>query len=143
VIAFDMDHLHDTNKKYGEPAGDDYLRAVADSLRKSIKRKVDFIARKGDKSDEFTILLEGHQSIHGLQEIVQEVNSHLNEKMLIAQQNHPGIEYSVSSFCVTIRNDRAPREAFDIAHTKIGELKRKSEEQTGIRGANIGFNALT
>jgi len=55
LIIFDIDYFKQYNDKWGHPAGDTRLRAVADII-KVILRKYDIAARYG--GDEFAIILE-------------------------------------------------------------------------------------
>ena len=54
LLLFDVDHLKQMNAAYGHAAGDQLLRAVADTLR-SRTRGIDLAARIG--ADEFVVLL--------------------------------------------------------------------------------------
>ena len=54
VVMFDLDHFKDINDTYGHAAGDTVLRAVAESLRSTV-REDDVIGRVG--GEEFLILL--------------------------------------------------------------------------------------
>jgi diguanylate cyclase (GGDEF)-like protein len=54
LIIFDLDSFKEYNDKWGHPAGDDRLRAIAELIRSSL-RKYDVAARYG--GDEFAIIL--------------------------------------------------------------------------------------
>jgi diguanylate cyclase (GGDEF)-like protein len=54
LLLFDVDHLKQMNAAFGHAAGDQLLRAVADTLR-SRTRGIDLAARIG--ADEFVLLL--------------------------------------------------------------------------------------
>ena len=55
VIMLDLDHFKNYNDNYGHPAGDACLKTVAETLRRSIGRPRDTVARFG--GEEFIILL--------------------------------------------------------------------------------------
>lgn len=57
LILIDIDHLKDYNDNYGHTKGDQCLETVAQTMRHSLPRSVDFIARYG--GEEFAILLPG------------------------------------------------------------------------------------
>jgi diguanylate cyclase len=56
MMLVDVDHFKRLNDTYGHMAGDEVLKSVAASLRKSVRR-TDLVARHG--GDEFTILFPG------------------------------------------------------------------------------------
>lgn len=55
VLLLDVDHFKSVNDAYGHSTGDDYLRAIAQVLRKTVTRPTDLTARHG--GEEFTCLL--------------------------------------------------------------------------------------
>jgi len=71
MIMLDIDFFKQYNDRYGHPAGDEVLRAVAASLEKSARRPADFIARYG--GEEFVVLLPdtGLSGAYSLAEIIR------------------------------------------------------------------------
>ncbi len=71
MIMLDIDFFKQYNDRYGHPAGDEVLRAVAAALEKSARRPADFIARYG--GEEFVVLLPdtGLDGAHALAEIIR------------------------------------------------------------------------
>jgi len=57
LIMMDIDHFKHINDTYGHLAGDDYLKGIAATLKKSFKRCSDVIARYG--GEELAVLLPG------------------------------------------------------------------------------------
>lgn len=55
VIICDIDHFKNVNDTYGHLAGDEYLKKVAEILKRVFKRKTDIVARYG--GEEFIVLL--------------------------------------------------------------------------------------
>jgi two-component system, cell cycle response regulator len=54
LILIDLDHFKDINDRYGHPAGDQVLQALAEMLREAV-RETDFVARYG--GEEFAVVL--------------------------------------------------------------------------------------
>ncbi len=55
VVMLDADNLKVINDKQGHPAGDKYLKSIAEAIKRGIRRDIDFAARYG--GDEFVLIL--------------------------------------------------------------------------------------
>lgn len=57
IIMIDIDYFKNYNDLYGHQAGDDCLRVIANTIRKSVTRESDTLARYG--GEEFVVILPG------------------------------------------------------------------------------------
>jgi diguanylate cyclase (GGDEF)-like protein len=71
VIFFDLDKFGDFNKNHGHVVGDQVLKAVAETIRKSTDPELDFVCRYG--GDEFAIVsIRRAEEARALAAIIQE-----------------------------------------------------------------------
>jgi diguanylate cyclase len=54
LLLIDIDHFKSVNDRFGHPAGDSVLQAVADNIARHFMRREDFVARYG--GEEFAVL---------------------------------------------------------------------------------------
>jgi diguanylate cyclase (GGDEF)-like protein len=57
LVMVDIDRFKEVNDRFGHPAGDTVLRAVADTVARSFASRSDFVARYG--GEEFAVILWG------------------------------------------------------------------------------------
>lgn len=72
LILLDVDHFKKFNDRYGHPAGDACLRAVADALALRARRSTDLVARVG--GEEFAVLLP-HTHAAGAQQAAEQLRA--------------------------------------------------------------------
>ena len=74
VIQADLDNLKQWNTLYGLSGGDEALKSIADSLNESI-RGGDYVFRRGDKSDEFVLVLrmEKEMSADDIKKVFEDI----------------------------------------------------------------------
>ena len=114
LIMLDVDYFKRFNDKYGHSAGDDCLRRVADTLRKTLKRPADLAVRYG--GEEFTVLLPDTTEVGaGLiaQEIVEAIRA-----LAIEHSEHPLGIVTISggiASCAPATGDVTPDELIKAA----------------------------
>lgn len=77
ILLIDIDHFKEYNDNYGHVKGDTCLTTVAQSLRKTLKRKMDFVARYG--GDEFVVVLSDIEKESALA-IANSIKKNVNEE---------------------------------------------------------------
>lgn len=98
LIMLDIDDFKMVNDTFGHTIGDDYLRAVADVLRHSVKRKTDLIARYG--GEEFICLLPD-TSISAASKIAERIRLGVEDlKLPNPGANPPELTISLGVACL-------------------------------------------
>ncbi|MFC6840452.1 sensor domain-containing diguanylate cyclase [Xanthomonas theicola] len=93
VIMLDIDHFKRYNDRYGHPAGDLCIKAVANAVKNHARRTGDLAVRYG--GEELTVLLpssDAHQTAATAERIVQAVRS-----LRIAHADSPSGQVTVSA----------------------------------------------
>ncbi len=79
LVMIDVDNFKAYNDRYGHPAGDDCLRAVAKVVRENVKRPADLAARYG--GEEIAILLPD-TDMAGAKAVAEQVRKAINGLMI-------------------------------------------------------------
>lgn len=92
LLMIDIDHFKQLNDHTGHLAGDACLRAVAQSIRRSLPRTGDFVARYG--GEEFAVLLPGTDQ-HGALQVARNLHAAV-DALALAHPTSPSSRVSVS-----------------------------------------------
>ncbi|MBL4783727.1 MAG: GGDEF domain-containing protein [Porticoccaceae bacterium] len=92
LLTLDLDHFKTYNDHYGHPAGDEALRAIAATLKKTLKRSTDQAFRLG--GEEFAIIMLG-----GSSDDAQQLTQLIHDDIKSLQVTH---EKSPTSDVVTV-----------------------------------------
>ena len=78
ILLIDLDDFKSANDTYGHDFGDDVLRKVSDSIRRSF-RAIDFACRIG--GDEFAVIMMGmgHEHLDLIEQKIEKINAELAE----------------------------------------------------------------
>jgi len=93
VMMMDVDHFKKYNDTYGHAEGDHCLKAIAETLEKSMQRKGDFAARYG--GEEFVVVLPGTDEV-GAKAVAESILSSIRDLKIPHEKNPEG------NFVVTI-----------------------------------------
>lgn len=133
LLLLDIDHFKCINDYYGHAAGDDYLRVVADTLKKSIVRSTDLMARYG--GEEFTCLLTDATPEDALK-VAKRIHHEIAELNLPnCSANPPYLTLSIGVATV-ISGDPGVKEIFTQADAQLYIAKNMGRNQ--IRTTVIG-----
>lgn len=117
LIMIDVDHFKKYNDEYGHQAGDDCLRAVAESISQSLSRPYDLVARYG--GEEFVCLLPSTSS-EGALLIAEKIKQSVQDKALEHKQSESYGVVTISLGCAT---------TFPISGAGSEQLIAKADEQ--------------
>ena len=121
VLMIDIDHFKLLNDRYGHPAGDTCLRAVANALRQALVRPGDVLARYG--GEEFVALL--HEADAGGARVVAERLRAAVEALAIENAGSAlgTVSVSVGTASGTLRADTDAAGLVDAADKALYEAK--------------------
>lgn len=116
VLLLDVDHFKGVNDVYGHSIGDDYLRAIAQVLRKTVTRSTDLVARHG--GEEFTCLLPDTSATQAqaLAERVREATQRLTLPNSRARQQTLTVSIGVATL------EAGPASAQELMEQADGQL---------------------
>lgn len=122
LIMADIDHFKDYNDTYGHMAGDECLRAVAQTLEGALKRPGDLAARYG--GEEFAVILE-ETSLSGATHLAEVMRRGVQELCLEHRGSNVGNTVTVSLGAATAkpRPGQRPESLLCLADHKLYEAK--------------------
>lgn len=82
LLLIDLDHFKHVNDSLGHAAGDEYLRAIGERLRVSV-RETDFVARLG--GDEFAVLMHDMRSDEDLRQAARALSIEISKPLRLGK----------------------------------------------------------
>ena len=136
-IVLDLTGLHAINHNYGKlKGGNDFLKAVGESLTDISRKEVGRCFRNGKESDEFTLYLPETVLEEQITSVLDQIDKSLKEKQEVNQSTYPGILFGVSYCVASFHRGYGPADAFADAENMMG--KAKERDPNGERVGNIG-----
>lgn len=123
LAVADIDKFKSLNDTYGHLAGDKVIKAVAKTLRSTL-RKTDFVARYG--GEEFVILMPesnlkiAEEVANRLREAVEKIPFHFNKGAIKVT-----LSFGVTKFC----HQESPQQVFERADKYLYEAKEKGRNR--------------
>ena len=136
LIFCDIDCFKLYNDTYGHQAGDDCLRAVADTINANCQRPGDFVGRYG--GEEFIVILpntEGEGAAHLAEDIRESI-----ERMKIPHarsQVSPYVTLSLGVSSVFPSADIIPESLIGVADKALYDAKNQGRNRTVLKVADV------
>ncbi|NUN63961.1 diguanylate cyclase [Pseudanabaena biceps] len=114
LLLCDVDFFKRYNDRYGHPAGDDCLRAVAKTIEACIRRPADMVARYG--GEEFAIILPNTQQ-EGATFMAEQICQAVSSLKILHESSHVSDYVSVSIGIASVFPERrvSPRGLIEAA----------------------------
>lgn len=128
VAMIDIDHFKAFNDFYGHLAGDTCLARVAESIRSTLRRPTDYVARFG--GEEFAVVLPG-ANVDGARKLLQAVRASV-ERLAIPNENSPGektVTVSVGYACSATMDGSGSEEMLNAADVALFAAKDRGRNR--------------
>ncbi|NUT94100.1 MAG: GGDEF domain-containing protein [Saccharothrix sp.] len=137
VLMLDLDHFKRINDRFGHPAGDDVLRAVADAIRRAV-RGTDLVGRWG--GEEFAVLLPGVDTT-GAAAAAERIRAMVSV-LRVTTRDHTGQEVVVTDLTLSVGVGAFPATAATVAGVLLAVdaalYEAKNSGRDRIRLAGVG-----
>lgn len=123
LIVIDINHLSQTNERYGTDAGDSVLRRVTQALEDT-KRANDTIARLGD--DEFAMLLPDCDAA-GAQAFIERLQDHLSRDSITLKEGDRSASIWIGICAGKAACDASMLDADEVLTAAVADLNASRE----------------
>ncbi len=136
LIFCDLDYFKLFNDTYGHQAGDDCLRAVADTISASCQRPGDFVARYG--GEEFVVILP-NTNAEGAVHLAEDIREEIEQLKIphMRSQVSPYITLSLGVSTVFPFADSIPESLVGVADRALYEAKDQGRNRTVLKVADM------
>ena len=128
LIFCDIDYFKLYNDTYGHQAGDDCLRAVAETIRANCQRPGDFVARYG--GEEFIVILP-NTTAGGAAHLAEDIRMNIEQLEIPHSRSRvsPYITMSLGVSCVYPSADITPESLIGAADKALYEAKKQGRNR--------------
>ncbi|MDH7795426.1 MULTISPECIES: sensor domain-containing diguanylate cyclase [unclassified Beijerinckia] len=139
ILVIDVDHFKHYNDQNGHQSGDAALAAVAQCIKKHIKRPADFATRYG--GEEFAVLLPS-TALEGAEKVAEDIRKSVLLAHLSNQVSEP-ISVSIGVTMVMPTHASSFQEAFKVADDALYQAKAAGRNKVVIVAAGDASRAET
>lgn len=141
LIFCDIDYFKLYNDTYGHQAGDNCLRAVADTISANCQRPGDFVARYG--GEEFVVILPNTE-VKGAVNLAEDIREEIERLKIphMRSQVSPYITLSLGVTSVFPTAGIIPESLVGVADKALYEAKNQGRNRTVLKAADMGDNGL-
>ena len=131
VLLMDIDHFKKVNDNYGHLAGDECLRAVANTISTTIKRPADILARYG--GEEFVAVLPYIENDNAMS-FANQIRERIEASTYIADGHEINVTMSVGVCTVTPTETDEQKDVVSAADIALYEAKNAGRNQVRNAG---------
>lgn len=126
-IMMDIDHFKDYNDTYGHIAGDHVIKAIADVLKKHVKRRIEIVSRYG--GEEFSAILQDTDLEHATQ-MCLDIKNDIEGLAIVHKTSEFGIvTISIGLYYGLITNDQTAENLVELADQALYLAKRNGRNR--------------
>jgi len=136
LIFCDIDYFKLYNDTYGHQAGDNCLRAVAETIRANCQRPGDFVARYG--GEEFTVILP-NTGPEGAGHLAEDIRKEIERLKIPHMQSQVSryVTLSLGISCVFPSTDIPPETLIGAADKALYEAKNQGRNRTVLKAVDM------
>jgi diguanylate cyclase (GGDEF)-like protein len=124
VLMTDIDFFKKFNDTYGHNTGDEVLRAVANTLSKSVRQNIDVVGRYG--GEEFGVILP-ETDLESAKQLAERLRKNVEELRLVEQ--YPELSVTISIGVAMLDEKEALDDVFKRADEKLYEAKKNGRNR--------------
>ncbi len=137
LLVIDVDHFKLFNDRYGHPAGDECLRAVAEATAHCLRRPPDLAARFG--GEEFVALLPGTSALRAV-DVAERVRTAILSAAIAHEASAFGwVTVSIGAASIAPHPGDNAQALIDLADKALYEAKRMGRNQVRCASEGLGL----
>jgi len=129
LMMIDIDHFQKINDTYGHPVGDICLRDVADTIKRSLRRPADIVARFGGKQ---FILLLPYLSMENGSILAERIRTEINSLMTITAGHMIQLTVSIGISTTLPTPDINPDELVQSLEKAVHQAKEEGRNRVCV-----------
>jgi len=129
ILMIDIDHFKAVNDKYGHLAGDDCLRAIAQTIKTKVRRPPDAVARYG--GEEFTVILPS-TPMAGAIHVAESIRKAIEKMAVSFEEGTINLTVSIGVATLTPEDINNPEVIISSADNAMYQAKKNGRNQISV-----------